>query len=98
MDPFTKALFQAMEEAESAFGIRQPKLRLTAEKYGGIAAAKYYIDHSRISDGFDALHQKKRLDLSMEALVTSTAFHGLFTDDEVNECFVLLCGADYYQK
>ena len=98
MDPFAKALFRALDEAESLFGIRQPKLRQTAEKYGGTAAAKYYIDHSRISDGFDALRQKKRLDLSMEALVTSPAFHSLFTDEEVNECFALLCGADYYQK
>ena len=98
MDSFTAALFQAIEEAETAYGIRQPKLRQTAEKYGGVAAAKYYIDHSRISDGFDALSKKKRLDLSMEALVTSTAWHGLFTDEEVNDCFALLCGADYYQK
>ena len=96
MDLFTKALFRALDEAESLLGIRQPKLRQTAEKYGGVAAAKYYIDHSRISDGFDALHQKKRLDLSMEALVTSTAWHGLFTDEEVNHCLDMLMQAGFF--
>lgn len=96
MDQFTSALFRAMDEADSTLGIRQPKLRQTAEKYGGVSAAKYYINHNRISDGFDALSQKKHLALSMEALVT--VYHELFTDDEVNACFALLCGTDYYQK
>ena len=98
MDQFTAALFRAMDRAESEFGIRQPRLRQTAEKYGAVDAAKYYINHSRISDGFDALSKAKRLDLSMEALVTASAYHSLFTDDEVNACFALLCGADFYQK
>lgn len=98
MDSFAAALFRALDEAESNLGIRQARLRQTAEKYGGIDAAKYYINHGRISDGFDALRQKKRLDLSMEALVTAPAYHGLFSDEEVNNCFMLLCGADYYQK
>ena len=41
---------------------------------------------------------RRDLELSMEALVTAPAYHGLFTDDEVNACFALLCGADFYQK
>ena len=98
MDQFTSALFRAMEEAESTLGVRQLRLRQTAEKYGGVSAAKYYITHGRASDGFDALAGKKHLELSMEALVTAPSYHGLFTDEEVNACFSLLCGADYYRK
>lgn len=87
-----------MERAQKECGIRQPRLQQNAETFGGVSAAKDYMKRGRVSDGFDALARAGRLELSMEALVVSPAWHGLFTDEEVNFCFDLLCGTDYFTK
>lgn len=97
MKDFTAALLSAIDAAQTECGVRQARLRQNAETYGGVSAAKDYIKRNRVSDGFDALKAAKRLDLSMEALVVSPRYHAQFSDEEVNACFELLCGADYYQ-
>lgn len=96
MKDFTAALLSAIDAAQTECGVRQARLRQNADTYGGVSAAKDYIKRNRASDGFDALKAAKRLDLSMEALVVSPQYHAQFTDEEVNACFALLCGADYY--
>lgn len=96
MDDFTKALLRAIQTGETECGVRQPRLKQNAEVYGGISAAKDYIKRNRISDGFDALVRAGRTELTMEALVVSAKYHGEFSDEEVNACFTLLCGASYY--
>lgn len=92
---FTAALCAALEQAEGC-GVRQPRLREQATKYGGVPCAKDMIRRRRQSDGFEALGQAGRLDLSLEALVTAAKFGPVFTDDEVNACFQALCDAGYY--
>ncbi len=98
MKDFETALLGAMEKAEKDYGIRQGRLRQNIASYGAVSAAKDYIRRCRPSDGFDALAQKKHLELSMEALAVSNAYHNLFTDEEVNACFALLCAEGYYQR
>lgn len=96
MDEFTAALLRAIQTAQDDCGIRQTWLRQSVLDYGGVPAAKRQIKRSCASEGFDALAQVGRLELSLEALVVSAKFNALFTDEEVNACFALLCGADYY--
>ena len=50
----------------------------------------------RESDGFFALADKGRLDLSLEALAVNKAFTGLFTDDEANNALTRLLNAGYF--
>ncbi|MFA1539083.1 hypothetical protein [Actinomadura monticuli] len=47
--------------------------------HGGVRAAKRLLASTQISDGFAALHGRKRLDLSVEAHVAGPYFAGLFT-------------------
>lgn len=96
MDEFTAALLRAIQVAQDDCGIRQTRLRQSVLDYGGVPAAKRQIKRSCASEGFDALAQAGRLELSLEALVVSAKFNALFTDEEVNACFALLCSADYY--
>lgn len=96
MDLFTKALLDSMDRAETVHGILQPRLRRSVDRFGGISAMHELIRRGQISDGFDALCQKKALSLSAEALVISKEFHNLFSDEDVNACFELLCGANYF--
>ncbi len=95
MEDFQTALLRAIEAAEKSYGIRQARLRQNIEAYGAVAAVKDYIKRNRTSDGFDALCRLGHTELSMEALVAG--HHALFTDEEVNFCFSLLCAVDYYK-
>ena len=53
------------------------------------------LSGSRLSDGFNALQGKGRLDLSLEALVIDKRFTDLFTDEEANEALTRLLEAGY---
>lgn len=96
MDEFTAALLHAIQTAQDECGILQTRLRQSVQEYGGVPAAKRQIKRNCASEGFDALAEAGRLELSLEALAVSAKFNALFTDEEVNACFALLCGADYY--
>lgn len=93
---FTEALTQAMDKADS-LGVAQKRLRADVERFGGVSCARELLKKQRRSDGFEALADRGRLDLSLEALVTAGKFGSLFTDDEVNQCFTALCDNNYYQ-
>lgn len=97
-EALTPALLRAIDRAETECGIHQTRLRKAVEARGGMAAAREYLRKGRASDGFDALAAAGHTELTMEALVVSGQFNALFTDEEVNFCFSLLCGADYFGK
>ena len=50
----------------------------------------------RESDGFFQLADKKRLDLSLEALAIDKRFTALFSDEEANNALQRLLDAGYY--
>ena len=54
------------------------------------------LSGNRESDGFAALENAKRLDLSLEALVIDKRFTSLFTDEEANAALMRLLDAGYY--
>ena len=54
------------------------------------------LSGSRLSDGFNALKGKRRLDLSLEALAVDKRFTTLFSDEEANEALTRLLEAGYY--
>ena len=93
---FQKVLLEKCKEAEEKCGARCKRLANNIEKYGAVKTAKEIIRKSNVSDGFDALEKAGRLDLSMEAVVVDNRFGELFTDDEVNYCFEVLCECGYY--
>ena len=53
------------------------------------------LSGSRLSDGFNQLSAKGRLDLSLEALAVDKRFTQLFSDEEVNEALMRLLEAGY---
>ena len=92
---FDEALKKSLDAAE-ACGVLQKRLRADAERFGAAACARTLLRRGRRSEGFDALADTGRLDLSLEALVVSGKYGALFTDEEVNACFAALCAAGYY--
>ena len=93
---FTMELLQRAIDTQQLFGINMTGFTDKVNKYGAVAFAKELIKKHRESQSFYLLCEKGRLDLSMEELVTLSKFGELFTDDEVNYCFELLCENNYY--
>ena len=54
------------------------------------------LSGNRESDGFAALENLGRLDLSLEALATDKRFTALFSDEEANAALMRLLDAGYY--
>lgn len=52
-------------------------------EHGGLATAKRLLANPRVSDGFTALYERNRLDLTMEAHVLEDRFEPLFTEEEL---------------
>ena len=60
--------------------------RMVAEQ-GGLETARRLINANRVSDGYTALWERGRLDLTVEAKVIETPqFHSLFTEEELETC------------
>lgn len=56
------------------------------------------LSGSRESDGFAALAEMGRLDLSLEALAVDKRFTPLFSDEEADRALARLLDAGYFQK
>jgi len=50
--------------------------------HGGLKTAKILINASNVSDGYTALWERHRLDLTIEALILDPEWNELFTDQE----------------
>ncbi|WP_207394197.1 MGMT family protein [Actinomadura formosensis] len=64
-------------------------------EHGGVGAAKRLLASPQISDGFAALHERDRLDLSVEAHVTDPCFTSLFSEEERDRAAHRLAEAGY---
>lgn len=58
-------------------------LQMVVDK-GGLATARYLINTPTVSDGYAALWERGRLDLTVEALVLEDQWSSLFTDEELS--------------
>ncbi|MFY1598359.1 AAA domain-containing protein [Micromonospora sp. WMMD737] len=70
---------RARDEANYHAGLL---LRMVTEK-GGLATARQLLHHPLVSDGFTALWERGRVDLTAEAVVIRPRFRPLFTDEEL---------------
>ncbi|MGL4452300.1 MAG: hypothetical protein ACRCTZ_14050 [Sarcina sp.] len=84
------------EIAEAECECKMTRLLNTIEKFGIVRTAQEIIRKRRTSDCFNTLLEKGRLDLTMEAAIVQGKYAELFTDEEVNSCYELLCENGYY--
>ena len=90
-EKFVKAWEKAREEA-GKLGIRFRPDTLS------LSLAQKQLSGHRDSDGFGALAQKGRLDLSLEALALKKQETALFSDEQVNNALDRLLVAGYHFK
>ena len=95
---FQQELIDKSTTAKKECGYNPTRFIQMLASRGGVQTAKDLISKRKISDGFTTLQMAGRLDLTMEASVVSPEYVELFSDDEVNYCYELLCECNYYGK
>ena len=78
---------------ETAAGLGVKMRPVPAEE--AMKSAHRCLSGRRLSDGFNALKEKGRLELTLEALAIDQRYTGLFTDEEANEALTRLLEAGY---
>ena len=76
----------------AAIGVRMRPV----EACDAMKAAHCALSGHRESDGFGILADKRRLDLSLEALAVDKRFTALFSDEEANTALTRLLSGGYY--
>lgn len=93
---FEKEMLEKIAEAEK-LGCVQKKLKANISQYGAAATMENLIKRRQVSEGYDCLEKLGRLDLSAEAVTVKSIYGELFSDEEVNVCFDLLCASKFYK-
>ena len=94
---FEKELIQQCDSAQEACPAYRPvRLKQNIQRFGALKAVKELLRRGQPSDGFAVLADAGRLDLSIEAVIIKSRYGELFSDEEVNYCFELLCDQGYF--
>ncbi len=79
-------MFSIYQRAKSEAGYTASVFLGMLQKQGGLLTAKQLINNSKPSDGYTALFERGRLDLTVEALVVEhSQWHALFTPEEIDK-------------
>lgn len=78
---FHRAMIEIYKEAKDLGYTASRFLRMVNE-HGGVETAKLLLHSNAVSEGYVALYERQRLDLTVEALVLQPAWIPLFTDAE----------------
>lgn len=83
---FDNAMFDIYRRAKSEAGYTANIFLEMLNRNGGLPTAKYLINAPKPSDGYTNLYERKRLDLTVEAVVVeNTRWHPLFTPEEIEK-------------
>ena len=84
---FHDAMLDIYRRAKSEAKYNAQRFLQMVVDHGGIDAARMLIHADTVSDGYTALWERGRLDLTVEAMIVeSPKFNSLFTDDEMAIC------------
>lgn len=83
IDAFTQAMLEIHHRAKVECHYNAARFFQMLSERGGLATAKYLLHSPTLSDGFTALWQSNRLDLTVEAYVLKPEWRGLFTEEEL---------------
>lgn len=93
---FEEELIKNCETAQKQCGYNPARFLQTIAKFGAVKTVKEILRKGRESDGFEKLQKAGLMNLTMEAMVIDRKYGELFTDEEVNSCYEVLCEHGYY--
>jgi hypothetical protein len=79
---FDRAMLAIYQRAKDECDYNATRYLQMLMEHGGLETAQILINSSHVSDGYIALWERKRLDLTVEALVLQPEWQELFTDTE----------------
>ena len=94
---FLQEVTQKAGEAKLVCGWQPEDFLARLERTGPQRVMEQAARRGAMSDGFELLRAKGRLDLSPEAVVCSSQYAQLFEDETVNFCLEVLCENGYFQ-
>jgi hypothetical protein len=79
---FDVAMMDIYHRAWSEARYRATRYLQMLQEHGGIETAKILLHAPHVSDGYTALWERGRLDLTVEAVILQEKWHSLFSDQE----------------
>lgn len=79
---FNDAMLDIYRRAKSEAHYTATRFRGMVVERGGVKTARYLLHAATVSDGYTALWERERLDLSVEALILEPKWRALFSDAE----------------
>ena len=97
IEKFNAAMLNIYETAKSDANYIATRFFHMVGENGGLETAKYLIHSKNVSEGYTALWEMKRLDLTVESLIMDNPkYHALFTDEELAICKKRLVDYQYH--
>lgn len=92
---FHEAMLSIYERAKTECGYNATRFLRMVNDHGGLQASRILLHEPSISEGFTALWERGRLDLSMEVMILKSHWNELFTEEERNIAQRRLSDANY---
>jgi hypothetical protein len=95
---FADEMHRIYQRALAEAGYKATRYLHMLHEHGGLQTARMLIHSSTVSEGYTALWERKRLDLTVEALIyDNSRWHPLFTADEMAICKKRLTEYEYFK-
>lgn len=79
---FHEAMLDIYHRAKAEAGYNATRFLSMVVEHGGLETARYLLHASTVSEGYSALWERKRLDLTVEAMILRPEWQALFSDVE----------------
>ena len=88
-------MLDVYHRARSEAGYNATRFLSMVSDQGGYEAARTLLHAANVSDGYTALWERQRLDLTVEAVILKPEWHDLFSETERNIARERLVAYDY---
>ena len=95
---FDRGMREVYERAKAECNYTATRYLRMVNEHGGLKTAKKLLSSDKIHDGLARLWECRRLDLTVEVLVTKEKYRGLFTEVEIKIAEKRLRDLDYTSK
>ena len=79
---FDEAMLDIYRRAKAEAGYTATRFLSMVVDHGGLKTAQYLLRAAKVSEGYTALYERGRLDLTVEAMILRPEWQALFSDVE----------------
>lgn len=79
---FNAAMLDIYRRAKAEAGYNATRFLSMVVERGGLETARYLLHAATVSEGYTALWERERLDLTVEAVILQPEWQSLFSDHE----------------